>query len=141
VLVRRASAGDDQAPGGALVSGRRKGLDGERAAIRALRVELAAACLRARVHHVKREHGATRDVDGVIVLATGARAWEVQIRRSEEAARRILGWSRAFVGPGRVLVYRVNRGEWTAVYSHAGHGTWVAPLPLFVQRLARGDVE
>lgn len=97
------------------MSHRRKGLDAEREATRALR---RAFGMLARVHLVKRERRrkgeparTEPDVDAVIVLTAATRdAYEVQIKREEglsvraEAAR--------FVRPGSVLMWRKNRGGW-----------------------------
>lgn len=106
------------------MSGRTKGKRGEREAIKALRLEGLDA------RGVRREAGATPDVDAVIFLPYG-RCSQVQIKREERAAG---SWIGEFVAPGRVLMARRNRGEWV-VYLHGLNGD--PPVELDVPTFAR----
>jgi Holliday junction resolvase len=92
------------------MSGRAKGARGEREAVKLLRsVELDA-------RGVKRERGASPDVDVVIFTGAGT-CLRVQVKRNED--RRVAEWSRAFVRRGDVLMLRRNHEPWRFLFLDA----------------------
>jgi hypothetical protein len=93
------------------VNGRRKGLDAERKAVALLRSFYLRAMRTERERDDRRSNG-TGDVDAVI-LRRGRPAIEVQIKREDPP--RLAEWTRRYVGPDRVLMYRANGGRWTVV--------------------------
>lgn len=86
------------------MSGRRKGIDAEREAVRLLRAEGL------RVLRIARDRDAPEglDVDAVILPDGGGDAVCVQIKREERPAG---AWFH-FIGPGRVLMCRRNGEDW-----------------------------
>jgi Holliday junction resolvase len=103
------------------VSGRRKGLDAEREAVRELRA-FGLRALRAereRAAGPERRSAGVDDVDAVVLVKDGP-AWEVQIKREENLP--LAEYVRRYVGTGRrVLMYRENRSGWRVVV-YSTHG-------------------